>query len=144
MAHRVQIWMTDAQYEVLNAEANRTGVSMAELVRRLIDRAWRPGARPRVSGFELSMGIWKRPDAAVAGRRPGIKLDDEPTHRSLSEKSWDHVEGRPLPSVVRIQPARRVGGSQSTSAPRVMRSPSSRSSGTTPSRHTFKRLRVSS
>ena len=76
MAHRVQIWTTDAQYEVLNAEANRTGVSMAELVRRLIDRAWRPGARPRVSGFELTMGIWKRPDAAVAGRRPGIKLDD--------------------------------------------------------------------
>ena len=48
----------------------------AELVRRLIDRAWRAGERPTLGGFELSVGLWKRPDAAVAGRRPGIKLED--------------------------------------------------------------------
>ena len=76
MARRVQIWMSEAQYAVLNAEADRTGLSMAELVRRLIDRTWRPGTRPQVGGFELSLALWKRPDAAVAGRRPGIKLED--------------------------------------------------------------------
>jgi hypothetical protein len=47
---------------------------MAELIRRLIDRALLPDARPRLRGLELNIGIWQRPDAAVAARRPGIKL----------------------------------------------------------------------
>jgi hypothetical protein len=76
MTHRLQISITDAQYLALNAEANRTGLSIAELIRRLVDRAWRPEARPRAQGYELSVGLWKRPDAAVVGRRPGIRLED--------------------------------------------------------------------
>jgi ribbon-helix-helix CopG family protein len=76
MTHRLQISITDTQYDVLNTEANRTGLSIAELIRRLVDGKLRPDARPRVQGYELSLGLWKRPDAAVAGRRPGIKLDD--------------------------------------------------------------------
>jgi hypothetical protein len=76
MAHRLQIWLTDRQYDALNDEANRTSLSMAELIRRLVDRALRPNERPHLAGFELSVGMWRRPDAAVAGRRPGIKLGD--------------------------------------------------------------------
>jgi hypothetical protein len=76
MAHRLQIWMTENQYDALNAEADRTGLSMAELVRRLVDGSLLPDVRPRVSGLELSVGVWRRPDAAVASRRPGIKLRD--------------------------------------------------------------------
>jgi hypothetical protein len=76
MPRRLQVWMTETQYEALNAEANRTGLSMAELVRRLVDRALLPDARPRLAGLELSLGVWRRPDAAVASRRPGIKLRD--------------------------------------------------------------------
>jgi hypothetical protein len=74
MAHRLQVWLTDEQYEALDAEANRTSVAMAELIRRLIDRALLPNARRRLHGLELSVGLWRRPDAAVAARRPGIKL----------------------------------------------------------------------
>ncbi|HEX4521328.1 MAG TPA: ribbon-helix-helix protein, CopG family [Gaiellaceae bacterium] len=76
MTHRLQISITDDQYAVLNTEANRTGLSIAELIRRSVDRTWRPDARPRAKGYELSVGLWKRPDAAVAGRRPGIKLEN--------------------------------------------------------------------
>ncbi len=76
MTRRLQISLTERQYDVLNGEANRTGLSMAELIRRLVDRAWTPGKRPRVNGFELSVGVWTRPDAAIVGRRPGIPLED--------------------------------------------------------------------
>jgi hypothetical protein len=75
MTRRLQISLSDRQYDVLNGEANRTGLSMAELVRRLVDRAWTPGRRPKVNGFEVSVSVWKRPDAAVVGRRPGKPLD---------------------------------------------------------------------
>jgi hypothetical protein len=49
---------------------------MAELVRRAIDQVYRPELRPRVPGFELSLGVWKRPDAAVIGRRRTRRLSD--------------------------------------------------------------------
>ena len=71
---RLHILVTERQRECLVAEANRTGLPVAELVRRSIDRVYRPDARPRANGLELSLGIWRRPDAAVAGRRPGIRL----------------------------------------------------------------------
>jgi hypothetical protein len=45
-----------------------------ELVRRAVDGTYRPFERPKVSGFEVNVGLWKRPDAAVAGRRPPGRL----------------------------------------------------------------------
>jgi hypothetical protein len=68
----MQITLTQQQYETLNTEAWRTGLSIAELVRRAVDGAYRPRARPPRSGVGLSVGLWSRPDAAGAGRRPGI------------------------------------------------------------------------
>jgi hypothetical protein len=62
--------LTDRQHAFLLEEAGRTGLSMAELVRRAIDQTYRPHARPKVGGVEVSIGLWRRPDAAVAGRRP--------------------------------------------------------------------------
>jgi len=76
MAHRMQISLTERQYEALTTEAHRTGLSIAELVRRSIDRVYRPNVRPTTPGLELSLGLWRRPDAAVTGRRPGIRLVD--------------------------------------------------------------------
>jgi hypothetical protein len=70
----MQITLTEQQYDHLNEEAWRTGLSIAELVRRAVDRVYRPGLRPRARGMELSIGVWRAPDAAVAGRRPGIRL----------------------------------------------------------------------
>jgi hypothetical protein len=71
----MQITLTDEQYAWLNNEAMRTSVSIAELTRRALERVYQPGRRPRAGGVEISVGVWRRPDAAVVGRRPGIRLD---------------------------------------------------------------------
>ena len=39
-AHRMQITLDQRQYERLRQEADRTGASIAELVRRAVDRAY--------------------------------------------------------------------------------------------------------
>jgi hypothetical protein len=70
----MQIALTEQQYARLDAEAWRTGLSIAELVRRAVDRVYRPDVRTRAPGIEVSLGVWRRPDAAVTGRRPGIRL----------------------------------------------------------------------
>jgi hypothetical protein len=44
---------------------------MGELVRRAIDDSYRPEARRRIRGFDIGFGIWRDPDAALAGRRAG-------------------------------------------------------------------------
>jgi hypothetical protein len=74
MSRRTQITLTDRQHAFLRAEAGRTGLSLAELVRRAIDATYRPHGRSRVGGVELSLGVWRRPDAAVVGRRPQRRL----------------------------------------------------------------------
>jgi hypothetical protein len=71
MSHRTHVTLTDAQRDFLFAESARTGLPVAELIRRAIDGTYRPNERPRVRGFEASLGFWRRPDAAVAGRRAG-------------------------------------------------------------------------
>jgi hypothetical protein len=69
MLLRAQLMITYRQHAFLKYESARTGLSMCELVRRAIDATYRPYSRPRISGYELSVGVWKRPDAAVVGRR---------------------------------------------------------------------------
>ena len=70
ISRRTQITLTDRQHAFLADESRRTGLAMAELVRRAIDRVYRPHSRSTAEGFELSVGLWRRPDAAVIGRRP--------------------------------------------------------------------------
>jgi hypothetical protein len=74
MSRKTQVTLTDRQHAFLVAESLRTGLSMAELVRRAVDRTYRPALRPRVGGIEVSAGWWRRPDAAIVGRRPGRRL----------------------------------------------------------------------
>jgi hypothetical protein len=69
MGRRTQITLTDRQHALLHDESFRTGLSLAELIRRAVDRTYQPRVRPAVTGVELSFGLWRRPDAAVAGRR---------------------------------------------------------------------------
>ncbi len=69
MAKRTQITLTDGQHAVLVDEAYRTGLSMAELVRRAVDAAYRPDLRLRARGYEVSFGVWRQPDAGVTARR---------------------------------------------------------------------------
>ena len=61
--------LSDRQYAFLAHESDRTGLALAELIRRAIDSTYRPDDRPQIGGFELSVGVWRRPDAAVVGRR---------------------------------------------------------------------------
>ncbi len=76
MSRKTQITLTDRQHQFLRDESARTGLSLAELVRRAIDGTYRPHSRGRVQGYEVSLGIWRRPDAAVVGRRPASRRID--------------------------------------------------------------------
>jgi hypothetical protein len=69
MSKHIHAVLTDRQHAFLRDEASRTGLSMGELIRRAIDRTYRPHVRPSVRGFELSVGLWDRPPAAIVGRR---------------------------------------------------------------------------
>jgi hypothetical protein len=69
LSRRTQITLTDRQHLFLRDESERTGLPMAELIRRAVDTTYRPFSRPRLRGFELSLGMWREPDAALAGRR---------------------------------------------------------------------------
>jgi hypothetical protein len=74
MSRRTQITLKDAQHDFLIDESIRSGVSMAELIRRAVDHVYRPWIRPRLRGVEVSVGVWKRPDAGVMGRRVRSRL----------------------------------------------------------------------
>jgi len=63
--------LTDEQYAFLKQESHRTGLSAGELVRRALDASYQLDQRRRVRGFDVSLGVWRSPDAAVAGRRAG-------------------------------------------------------------------------
>jgi hypothetical protein len=81
MSRRTQITLTDRQHALLVHESIRSGLSMAELVRRAVDRTFRPLTRPTVRGFELNFGLWRELDAAVVARRfnqrkPRLDADD--------------------------------------------------------------------
>jgi hypothetical protein len=69
MSRKTQITLDDQQHALLKAEAAVSGVSMAELIRRAVDRVYRPWVRPTVRGYEVNFGVWRRQDAALLGRR---------------------------------------------------------------------------
>jgi hypothetical protein len=68
MSRSVHITVTDRQHALLVEESVRTGLSMAELVRRALDATYRPALRPVVAGFCVNLGLTRGPDAAVVGR----------------------------------------------------------------------------
>jgi hypothetical protein len=68
MSRRTQITLSNRQYDLLRYESSRSSLSMAELVRRAIDTTYQPRTRPSVRGYELTLGLWRQPDAAVVGR----------------------------------------------------------------------------
>ena len=69
MGRRTQVTLTDDQHRFLREEAYITGLSMAELIRRALDLSYRAEDRPRIRGWDVRVGVWRRPDAAVVGRR---------------------------------------------------------------------------
>jgi hypothetical protein len=71
MRIRTQVLLESDQYEYLLGEAARTGLSRSELIRRALDETYRPESRLRLGGFDIGFGLWRAPDAAIAGRRAG-------------------------------------------------------------------------
>jgi hypothetical protein len=74
MGRRFNFFLEERQYRALTAESARSSVPVAELIRRAIDKALALPSDRETKGFELSLGVWKRPDAAIAGRRAGVRL----------------------------------------------------------------------
>jgi hypothetical protein len=72
MARKTQITLTDRQHALLMEESARSGLSMAELVRRSIDAVFRPTKRPVVRGVQVNLGVWRLPDAGVVARKTSM------------------------------------------------------------------------
>jgi hypothetical protein len=68
MSRKTQITLTDRQHRLLVEESIRSGVSMAELIRRSIDVVYRPKLRPIVRGYQVNVGAFRMPDPAIIGR----------------------------------------------------------------------------
>ena len=73
MRVRSHVMLEPEHVEYLIGESMRTGLSRSELVRRALDETYRPEARFRVGGFDIGFGLWRAPDAAIAGRRVGLR-----------------------------------------------------------------------
>ena len=59
MSHRTQITLTDGQYERLRDESKRTGVGLAELVRRAVERSYGTArAADVLRALDDSFGSW--------------------------------------------------------------------------------------
>ena len=77
MSHRTQITLTDAQYDRLLDESARSGLTLAELVRRAVDRAYGlANRRELVAALDATSGSWAARDddgeAYVARLRRGM------------------------------------------------------------------------
>lgn len=68
MSHRTQITLTDDQYARLRTESERTGVGLAELVRRAVDRCYGTTKHATlVQALDDSFGSWTDRDHDGAG-----------------------------------------------------------------------------
>jgi hypothetical protein len=73
MSRDLHVHILDRQYSFLQSESAASGLPMAELIRRAIDFAYLSQERPKVRGWQASVGWWRHPDAAVVGRRAGTR-----------------------------------------------------------------------
>jgi hypothetical protein len=64
MRHRTQVILTDAQYHRLKHESQRTGLGLAELVRRAVGAVYGvTGNRDAGEALDQSFGAWAERDA---------------------------------------------------------------------------------
>jgi hypothetical protein len=69
MGMHIHVLVRRDQHATLLEESARSGLPMAELIRRALDAAYDPRRRHAARGVEVSIGIWRRLDAAATGRR---------------------------------------------------------------------------
>ena len=76
MSHRTQITLTDRQHAVLKRESERTGLGLAELVRRAPSASYETGDGLDDDALDESFGAWRDRDfdgaAYVEELRPGL------------------------------------------------------------------------
>jgi hypothetical protein len=80
MSHRTQITLTDEQYDLLCRESKRSGVAIAELVRRAVDERYErssPTIEERRRAFAEAAGLWSNRtdeeiDSLMKRMRPGL------------------------------------------------------------------------
>ncbi|MCC6945560.1 MAG: ribbon-helix-helix domain-containing protein [Thermomicrobiales bacterium] len=77
MSHRTQITLTDVQYERLRRESERTGLAIAELVRRSLDETFPQSTHDEfIDSLDKVFGIWAERDIDhveyVKQFRPGL------------------------------------------------------------------------
>ncbi|MBA3371592.1 MAG: ribbon-helix-helix domain-containing protein [Thermoleophilaceae bacterium] len=76
MGHRTQITLTDAQYASLKVQSQRTGATLAELVRRAVSLMYGPDDGLDEEALDDSFGAWHDRDfdgaAYVEELRPGL------------------------------------------------------------------------
>lgn len=74
MSHRTQVTLTDEQYERLRQESRRSGLGLAELVRRALDAAF-PVLEPgdALCRLDESFGTWTDRDYDGAAYVDGIR-----------------------------------------------------------------------
>lgn len=59
MSHRTQVTLEDAQYVRLLRESERTGLGLAELVRRALDQTYgRASSSDAQQALDVSFGTW--------------------------------------------------------------------------------------
>jgi hypothetical protein len=73
MSRDLHVHVEERHYTFLCEEAALSGLPMAELIRRAIDFTYLNVERPRVKGWQASVGLWRHPDAAAVGRRAGTR-----------------------------------------------------------------------
>src|SRR5258707_378355 len=56
-SRRTQITLTDRQHALLIAESIRSGLPMAELIRRAVDAVYRPVSRPGFRSWEVPVSV---------------------------------------------------------------------------------------
>jgi hypothetical protein len=85
MSHRLQVTLDDHQYEALVHERERTGASLAEIVRKAVDRtlgAEHPSTRAEAfrRGLRAAAGVWhdRDEDGVAYQRRVRAGLAERP------------------------------------------------------------------
>lgn len=84
MSHRTQITLTDGQYARLLEESDRTGLPLAELIRRALSRVYSTtGPDELLLALDQSFGSWADRDfdgaQYVEGFRRGLAARLEPS-----------------------------------------------------------------
>jgi hypothetical protein len=71
MSKKIHVTVSDATFDWLKSESERTSVSVSELARRALERIYPLDGR-RTTGVEVRLGIWRR---RIFGRRSGVAFD---------------------------------------------------------------------